>query len=149
MFSAWQQSGADMRTEMNRLQDEMSRLFDRWGMNGPRAAARNVYPALNLWEDEANLYVEAELPGLDLNDLEIFITGENMLSIKGERKQPEAASGTWHRRERGYGTFSRLIELPCLVHSDRVTAQFHHGVLTIAMPKLEEAKPKRIAVKTS
>ena len=85
MFTPWQ-SFTDARPDMNRLQEEMTRLFDRWGMNGQRALARNVYPALNLWEDAGHLYVEAELPGLDLNDLEIYITGENMLSIKGERQ---------------------------------------------------------------
>jgi HSP20 family protein len=93
--------------------------------------------------------VEAELPGLELNDLEIYVTGENTLSVKGERKQPGVTAGTWHRQERGYGAFSRLIELPCLVNSDTVSAEFQHGVLTVTMPKREEARPRRITVKTS
>jgi HSP20 family protein len=133
---------------MNRLQDEMSRLFDRWGGAGPRVVPRNVYPLLNMWEDEGRLYVEAELPGLELDDLEMYVTGENTLSIKGERKQPEVASGTWHRQERGYGAFSRVIELPSPVNNDAVTAQFQHGVLTVTLPKREAAKSRRITVKT-
>jgi HSP20 family protein len=134
---------------MNRLHQEMNRLFDRWGVNDSRALARNVYPPLNMWEDDGNLYVEAELPGLSVDSLEIYITGENQLSLKGERQPPELANGVWHRRERGHGAFSRLIELPYPVDSDKVTAQSQHGVLVITLPKREQAKPRRIEVKST
>jgi HSP20 family protein len=136
-----------MRAEMNRLHDEMNRLFGRVG-NGVRRL-QNVYPPLNLWEDESNLYVEAELPGFHLDDLEMYVTVENQLSVKGERRQPEVKDGTWHRQERGYGSFSRVIELPSAVESDRVTAEFKDGVLTVTLPKKEEAKPRRIEVRAS
>ena len=106
----------------------------------------SVYPPLNLWEDDNNLYVEAELPELELTDLEIFVNGDNQLSIKGERKQPEQEKGTWHRQERGHGSFSRVGELPQYVDSEKVTAEFKHGVLTITLPKREEAKARRIEV---
>ena len=102
-----------------------------------------------LWEDDNNLYVEAELPELELSDLEIFVNGDNQLSIKGERKQPERENGMWHRRERGHGSFSRMGELPQYVDSDKVTAEFKHGVLTITLPKRKEAKARRIEVKAS
>lgn len=148
MFTPWQPF-TDARTEMNRLGDEMSRLFDRWGMNGPRAVIRAAYPPLNLWEDEGHLYVETELPGLDLSDLEIYVTGDNTLNIKGDRKQPEMKQGTWRRQERGYGAFSRRVELPSPVKSEAVTAEFRHGVLTITLPKRAVAKPRRIMVKTN
>jgi len=139
-----------MRTEVNRLQDEMNRLFDRWGVSGSRMFSRvAAFPALNVWEDEDNLFVEAELPGLELDDLEIYVTGENQLSVKGERKQPTLEKGTWHRQERGYGAFSRLVELPYAVQSERVSAQFRNGVLTMTLPKREEVKPRKIEVKSS
>ena len=131
-------------SEMNRLRDEMDRLF---GSNGLRRFSTSVYPPLNLWEDDNNLFVEAELPGFELSELDITVTGDNQLSIKGERKQPEMEKGTWHRQERGYGSFSRLIELPQHVDADKVSAEFKHGVLTVTMPKKEEAKPRRIEVK--
>lgn len=137
---------SDARAEMNRLHDEMNRLFGRYS-NGYREFSPGGYPPLNLWEDEDSLYVEAELPGFCLDDLEMYVTGENQLSIKGERKQPELAKGTWHRQERGYGTFSRLMELPAAVDSEGVSAEFKNGVLTITLPKKEEAKPRRIEVK--
>jgi len=137
-----------MMAEMNRLREEMDRLFSRFGWDGGRLLARATYPPLNLWEDEDNLYVEAELPGFELSELEITVTGENQLSLKGERRQPELQGGTWHRQERGYGSFSRLVELPHPVDADKVTAELKHGVLTITLPKREEAKPRKIEVKT-
>ena len=147
MLTRWQPFG-DVRSEMNRLHDEMNRLFGRYA-NGGREFSPSGYPPLNLWEDEDHLYVEAELPGFDLNDLEMYVTGENQLSIKGERKRSELGAGTWHRQERGYGAFSRLIELPSPVDSDQVSGEFKNGVLTITLPKKEEVKPRRIEVKAS
>ena len=134
---------------MKRLQEEMEQWLRPAGMNDPRRGAQSVYLPLNLWEDDNNLYVEAELPELELSDLEIFVTGDNQLSVKGERKQPEREKGMWHRQERGHGVFSRVGELPQYVDSDKVTADLKHGVLTITLPKREEAKARRIEVKAS
>lgn len=148
MFSTrWQPMGGWQ--ELHRLHDEMNRLFDRWAGNGVRGFTRNVYPPLNLWEDDNCLFVEAELPGFELSDLEIFVNGENQLTVKGERKRPEMEKGTWHRQERGFGAFGRVIELPYPVNSDKVSADFKHGVLKITMPKREEVKPRRIEVKAN
>ncbi|REK29359.1 MAG: Hsp20/alpha crystallin family protein [Planctomycetota bacterium] len=133
-------------SEMHRLRDEMDRLFGRYGLGNGRRSV-DVFPPVNLWEDADNLYVEAELPGFDLSDLEIFVTGGNQLSVKGGRKRPEHEGGTWHREERGYGNFSRVIELPGNVDSDKVSAEFRAGVLTMTLPKSEELKPRRIEVK--
>lgn len=131
--------------ELNRMHEEMERLLrgDGW----PRFEFGVSYPALNVWEDDNNLYVEAELPGFELSDLEITVTGDQQLSIKGQRKQPEIKGATWHRQERHYGSFSRMIELPEPVEADKVTAELKLGVLTITLPKREEVKPRRIEVK--
>lgn len=134
---------------MNRLQEEMEQWFGRLGINDPRRLAANTYPPLNAWEDANNLYVEAELPDLELSDLEIIVNGDNQLSIKGERKQPEQENGIWRLQERGHGSFSRMGELPQYVDSDKVTAEFKHGVLTITLPKRKEAKARRVEVKAS
>jgi HSP20 family protein len=147
MFTRWQPFG-DVRGEVARLQEEMSRLFDRWQGNGTRGS-RSGFPLLNIWEDENSLVVEAELPGLEMSDLEIYITGDNQLSIKGERKAPTMDQGTWHRQERGFGAFSRLIDLPYPVAGDKVSAEFRDGVLSITLPKREEVKPRRIEVKVN
>ena len=133
---------------MKRVQQEAEQWL-RWsGVNDPRRFAPSSYPPLNLWEDENNLYVEAELPDLELSDLEIVVDGDNQLSIKGEGKQPDLGKGTWHRQERGHGGFSRTDELPQYVDSDKVTAEFKYGVLTVTLPKRAEAKSRRIEVKT-
>jgi HSP20 family protein len=131
---------------MNRLQDEMNRVFDRWGLGRSGAG---VYPALNLWEDDQSIYVEAELPGLALDDVEIYVTGSDQLNVTGERKEPSAEKGTWHRQERGHGKFSRTIQLPHDVDAEKVTGDFKLGVLTITLPKREEVKPRRIEVRAT
>ena len=87
------------------------------------------------------------MPGFELDDLEIYVSGGTQLTIKGERKPPEVQAGVWHRRERGYGCFNRILELPAAVNSDAVSAEFKLGVLTITLPKSEEVKPRRIEVK--
>ena len=106
------------------------------------------FPALNVWEQEDALVVEAELPGLGLEDLEIFVTGQNQLTIKGERPVVEVPNAVWHRQERGYGTFTRELTLPTLVDADKVEARYEAGVLTLTLPKAEAAKPRKITVRS-
>ena len=134
-------------TEMNRLRREMDRLFD-WGGTRP-LYARSTFPSLNIWENDDNLFVEAELPGFALDDLDIMVSGDNQLSVSGERKTPELEGGTWHGRERGFGKFNRAIELPGYVDSGKVSAELKNGVLTITLPKREEVKPRRIEVRAT
>jgi HSP20 family protein len=148
MLTRWQ-SYDDVRTEMNRLYDEMSRVFDRRGKAGLRVPAGTAYPPINVWEDQDQLFVEAELPGFGLADLEIYVTGENQLNIKGERKPPTVEGAVWHRQERGYGSFNRLFELPWGVDSSQVTARFQHGVLTVTLPKRHDVKPRKIEVSSN
>jgi len=148
LTTRWQPLGT-VWPGMNRLQEEIQQWLGRFGTNDPQQRAHSVNPPLNLWEDDNNLYVEAELPELVLTDLEIFVNGGNQLSIKGERKQPEQGNGMWHLQERGHGRFSRMVELPQYVDSDKVTAEFQHGVLTITLPKRQEVKSRRVEVKAS
>ncbi|MBN1854523.1 MAG: Hsp20/alpha crystallin family protein [Pirellulales bacterium] len=136
----------DLQSEMSRLQSEVNRLFGRYGSADGKSGIPG-YPPINIWEDEDQLFVEAELPGMELDDLEIYVNGGNQLSLKGERKQPGDNDGTWHRRERGYGKFARIVELPHLVDADQVNANFKHGVLTIMLPKQAASKPRKIEVK--
>lgn len=133
--------------ELNRLSAEMDRMFRRFGGGDRSLAPAVAYPALDMWQDANSVYVEAELPGMEVGDLEIYVTGGNQLSIRGERKPPVVEGGTWHRQERGYGQFSRLLTLPCDVKTDGVEAEFKDGVLTITLPKSEAAKPRRLAIK--
>lgn len=126
------------------IQHEMNRLFDRWGHH---PLGMGEFPAVNLREDDEALYVEAELPGLELQDIEIFVTGNTQLTIKGERKPPFGDKGALHRQERVYGKFTRTLTLPYAVDDNAVEARFEDGVLKLRLPKHEAAKPRKIAIK--
>lgn len=131
--------------QMNRLRNELDRVF---GME-PNGQARPVaYPPVNIWEDENGFYVEADLPGLSMDDIEIFLHDGDELSIKGVR-QPTEIDGVWRRRERGNGEFSRTFKLSDLVDVDKVSAELNHGVLTVSLPKSEAVKPRKIEVKVA
>ncbi|QDT03788.1 Spore protein SP21 [Rubripirellula lacrimiformis] len=135
-------------TELDRLSREMDRLFHRGGNGQSSLAGAGSVPALNVWEDDANLYAEAELPGFAFDDLNIYVLG-NQLTIQGERRPPQHEGGSWHRQERGYGKFSRMIELPTEINADGVSAELNHGILHITLPKTEAVKPRRIEVKST
>jgi HSP20 family protein len=137
----------EMQSEMNRLHREMDRLFGRSMFNGRRVFETVDFPAVNLWEDDEMLFVEAELPGLSIDDLEIYVNAGTQLTIKGERKEPEYKEGTWHRKERGFGRFAKIVELPSPIDEDNVKASFELGVLTVSLPKNEAARHRRIEVK--
>lgn len=144
--SQWQPSGS-VWDQLQQLQSEMNRLFDRWGGDARRPGYTAAYPAVNVWEEGDALNVEAELPGMDLKDLEIYVTGGNQLTIKGKREMKLPEKATWHRQERGHGTFARTLALPIEVDPDKVDARFDSGVLMIRLPKHEASKPRKINVK--
>lgn len=134
--------------EVAQLQREMNRLWDSMFGGGDLHRGAGVFPALNVSEDENNLYVRAELPGVKADDLEIN-TQDGNLVIKGERKLPkEAENISYHRREREAGMFQRIISLPARIEDGKVKANLKDGVLMVTLPKAEEAKPSRIKVKT-
>jgi len=131
--------------DMDQLQREMNRLFDttnkRQVFNSPS------YPAINLWTNEDGQMISAEMPGVRPEDLNIDVTGD-ALSISGERKPDETIKEARdHRRERGYGSFSRTIQLPFMVDTNKVEASFKNGVLLLNLPRAEADKPKKIVIK--
>ena len=138
---------------MNRLRGEMERLFEDFAHDWP-ALGRVTglhgrgFPSLNVWEDEQNLYAEAEVPGMKMEDLDITVLG-NELTIKGRRNDLPQEEVTYHRRERGVGPFSRVLRLLVDVEADQVRAHLLNGVLTITLPKAAAAKPRKIEVKAS
>jgi HSP20 family protein len=122
--------------------DRFSGEMDRWLENLGVAT-----PSLNVWETPDAFHVEAEVPGLTQDQLQVAVTHKTQLLIQGERTLQEPADGRWHRRERGQGRFQRVIELPAAVDADKVEAKLENGLLFLTLPKAEEAKPRRIAVK--
>jgi HSP20 family protein len=135
------------RNALSRLQEQMNRVFDSFGLGDGGQSGLTAYPALNVWQDADRVYAEAELPGLSLQELEIYVTGGNQLAIKGERNLPALQGGVWHRQECGYGPFLRVLPLPVDVDANKVEARLSNGILTITMPKSEMARPKKIPVK--
>jgi len=134
-------------TELNRLQEEMNMLFDRFF--GERTPVRNagVFPAVNVTQDDDNVYITAELPGIPGKDLDITVEEDTVL-IRGERKaEPEGEEISYHRRERGEGKFSRTVTLPTRIVADGATAETKDGILRLTLPKAEEVKPKKIEIK--
>lgn len=133
---------------LNRLRGEMEQLFggifDELPIFG--AAGSQGVPPLNVWEDADNLYAEAEVPGLPIEDIEILVLGDE-LSIKGERKAVSQEGLSYHHRERGVGTFSRVVRLPVDIDADKVEAVLRDGVLLVTLPKSAASRPRKIEVK--
>jgi len=136
-----------MWNQLQQVQGEMNRLLDRWGEEGIRQVGWANYPPVNVWEDGDALHIEAELPGLKLGDLEIYVTGNNQLTLKGERKAVVPEKSVRHRQERGFGKFVRALTLPFAVDPNNVDARLENGVLQIKLAKHESAKARKIVVK--
>jgi len=151
MLSTTRQMFHPMWNQLQQIQGEMNRLFDRWGEgegeDGRRQRGFTGFPAVNVWEDGESLHLEAELPGQKLDDLEIYVTGNNQLTLKGERKPKVPEKAARHRQERGFGKFVRTITLPFAVDPNNVDARFENGILNIKLAKHESAKARKIVVK--
>ena len=110
------------------------------------SSTRTWAPPVDIYEDGDNLVLKAELPGINPEDVEVRVE-ENNLYLKGERKfEKEVKEENYHRVERAYGNFARTFSLPNTVDSEKVTANFMDGVLTLTLPKKEESKPKTIKI---
>lgn len=139
-----------MRDIMN-LRNEFDRLFEEaFDMTSSRwQTATNWWLDLDVREDEDKYVVKASVPGIDPEDIDITLAN-NVLTIRGETKAEETKEGEqYHLRERRYGRFARSLTLPASVNTDAVEAMCDNGVLTLEIPKAEEAKPRRISVKAN
>lgn len=114
--------------------------------NGP-GTDRNWSPALDVYEDKDTILVELELAGVEKESFDLSLESD-VLTIRGERKESDnKQNGESFRSERFFGTFTRSVTLPSPVQPDKVQATYKQGVLTVELPKAEEAKPKKIDVK--
>jgi len=138
----------DLMAPFEQLRREMDRLFESFAGGQMRLPfwSRAAYPAVNLWNEGEALCLEAEVPGIAKDDLEINAVG-NELVIKGRRAPHPGDNLTYHRQERGTGEFTRVITLPVEVDPERVDAVLKDGVLTVRLPKAESAKPRQITVR--
>ncbi len=144
MLARWGYGAPSVWSEMSRLSREMDRLLGETST----VSRTGVFPPLNVYDDGESLIVRAEIPGIDPNDLEVNAT-VNALTIKGERKRPKAdEKASFHRRERGHGTFSRSINLPQEIEPTKVQATCKLGVLEVLLPKAEATKPRKIEIQS-
>lgn len=132
------------------LQDEVERAFRQaFGDRGSASPAGAFSPALDVEETEEAFTLHVELPGVDPEHVEVSLE-ENVLTIAGERRfYDEREAEGFRRIERHFGRFHRAVRLPDRVNAEGVTADYRDGLLTITVPKAEEAKPRRIQVTTS
>jgi len=134
------------RGDFERMANDFFQSLGAWPQAGSHTVLGNrAFPAVNVWETEHELHAEAELPGVEPGNVEVSVEG-NELSIKGQRTIREAEGATYHRRERGAGTFSRVLRLPVEVNAEAVKATLKDGVLSIVLPKAEAARPRKIPV---
>jgi len=130
--------------ELEQLQREMNKWMNT--AFSERFLASTSFPALNIWASDDSQVIAAELPGVNVDDIEINVIGDS-LTIKGERllaNLPENAQP--HRQERFSGKFSRSLQLPFQVDAEKIEARYENGILTIKLPRAEADLPKRIKV---
>lgn len=134
--------------------DEMLRSWEPWRSFGRSSRlaspglleSQSAYPAVNVTSDDDNFYLDALIPGVDPDSLEVTVTG-NRVSISGEKEADELGDGErYHRRERMAGKFSRTFEVSAEIDADKVKADYHNGVLHLTLPKHAKAKPRQISV---
>jgi HSP20 family protein len=132
-----------VRREMLRLLDSAAGAGDTFGDVGA-----GVFPPMNITQDNDNFYVRAEVPGIKPDELSISAV-RNRLSLAGKREiQREHERVSYHRKERAEGSFNRTVTLPTEIDADKVDAKYTDGILTLTLPKSEEAKPRQIKVRT-
>jgi HSP20 family protein len=144
----------DPFSDLGTLQERVNQLFNQnfgttpWTGREPRQhlMSANFIPPVDILEDDQNIVVQAELPGVTENDVEIRLEN-NVLTISGERRlEHEDKKQNVHRIERGYGRFTRSFTLPAVVEPEKVQANFDNGLLTITIPRREESKSRQIKI---
>ena len=131
------------------LQDEMNRLFENTMGTNPRSGllGSDWLPPVDVLRDAENITVRIDVPGLDKDNIDLTVLN-GRLFIRGEKRQEttEGEGKSTHRRERFYGSFERVIDLPGPVDSENIKATFRDGVLEVTAPMRPESKPKQIAI---
>jgi len=135
-------------TNYEDLRGELDRVFDAFGRTnrGLSFPGSQGVPAVNVWEDEGNIFVEAEVPGMKMEHLNVEVLGREV-RLSGSRTVEHEEGVNFHRRERAYREFIRTLPLDTDVDADNVKAVLKDGVLTITLPKAETARARRIEVR--
>ncbi len=132
------------------LQNDMNRIFDEFFhgdlLTNDSSFTNSWNPAVDIIENNDTYILKAEIPGMNKDDVKITLEN-NLLTIRGEKKnEVEKKDGNYHRVERSCGSFERSFTIPGTIKANDIDAQYKDGVLTLTLPKAEDAKPKRIEV---
>jgi HSP20 family protein len=134
------------------LQERMNRLFDESFRGINRTSGEEDWvggswaPAVDIYEQNGNIVLKAELPGVDPKDVDVRVEN-NILTLRGERKlDNEVKRENYHRVERAYGSFTRSFTLPNVVDTEKIKAEYKDGLLRMTLPKKDEARPKQISI---
>jgi HSP20 family protein len=131
---------SDPLANLRLFEDAFTRMLSE-----PRAG-RPWSPAVDIFETEDELVLKADVPEVDLNDIDVHVEN-NTLTLSGERKfKKDDTSKGYHRIERGYGQFTRNFTVPSTVDTEKVAAEYHNGVLTVKLPKKAAAKPRQVKI---
>jgi HSP20 family protein len=134
--------------DFDQIRREMLRLLDASGGDATSDPGAGVFPPMNITQDDDNFYLRAEIPGIKPAELSISAL-RNRVGISGKREIPhEHERVSYHRKERPEGAFNRAVTLPIEIDAERVGARYSDGILTLTLPKAEQAKPRQIAVKS-
>jgi len=138
----------DIFSDLFSMQKDMNRMLSTlWGDNRELDSFQGWYPAVDIAETKDDFVVKVEVPGMSKDDLKIKMQ-ENVLTVQGEKKQEsESKDQNYHRIERSFGSFCRSFRLPSMVKADKIEANYKDGILSIKLPKAEEAKSKEIEIK--
>ena len=150
---------AGLALPLEELREEFDRLWTTLTaappLHGWGVRHEVVFPAVNIRESDEGVWIEAELPGLDTSDVSISVTGNELL-LEGSRPAcgdkvcgENGTKVTWHRTERGTGSFKRHLQLPAAVDASRVEARLVDGVLTVTCPKAAECQPRKVEVRSA
>jgi HSP20 family protein len=132
--------------QFNDFGREFDRVLERWaGEAGRQFAGTAAFPLVNVREENEAFHVEAELPGLAQDQLNVEVSHRTQVTISGELK-PVGQEGQWHRKERPSGRFERTLTFPAPIDAEKVEARLENGVLHLTLPKAEEARPRKITV---
>ena len=132
----------DPLLELRRMQNEMNLVFSGF------APTTRDFPPINIWLGENSVVVTGELAGVTRDDVTINLQ-EDVLTLEGARRPTQQQDVNWQRRERAYGTFSRVVQLPYRVDPEKVQARYDNGILEIELQRLEADRPKKIEIRAA
>ena len=142
-LTTWPRSAWSLFDELESLQEDLGHAFG----GGYRRFGRGTrYPLMNVWSSNEGLVVDVEIPGIDINDLEVS-TADSVLTLHGKVNTAKAGEKeTWLRRERASGEFVRTVQLPYKIDENAVKAKYTNGILRLTLPQAEEEKPRKITI---